>query len=111
MMRGNRPAIYQLGRVHEDGDQVVISGWGIGLCATNCPCHKHPWTGHLVIAQDQDNGTLGLASYPAETPSAGPPCPCCQPWTHEELAQVVRDLADIEALQYQPPAAPPAAHA
>src|SRR3954447_11557969 len=62
--------------------------------ATGCPCHRHPDSGHLAIDEDQTRGRLGLVS-----PAAGG-CHCCEPWTAYELADVLRDLAHIEALSH-----------
>jgi hypothetical protein len=87
----NRPGIYQIGRVDDDGTTLTITGWGLGLCAAACWCHRHPSTGHLTIAENQAAGTLGLASHR--------PCDCCTPWTADELAAVLRDLADIGTLE------------
>jgi hypothetical protein len=50
-----------VGKVRDDGHTVVISGWGLGLCAAGCACHRHPSAGHLSIAEDQAGGRLGMA--------------------------------------------------
>lgn len=89
MTRGRRPSIFQIGHVHDDGTTVTVTGWGLGLCAAACDCHRHPTGRHLTLLTTAD-GHLGLVSYRA--------CDCCQPWTPDELAAVVRDLADIAAL-------------
>ena len=86
-----RPSIFQIGQVHDDGHTVVITGWGLGLCAANCNCHRDPVTHQLAILADTVNGRLGLVRH-------GGPCNCCQPWTYDELAAVVRDLADVARL-------------
>lgn len=91
MIRGNRPSIITLGRVTDDGMRIIVAGWELGLCAARCRCHQHPTTGQLTIAEDQTYGTLGLVQHHQ--------CPCCQHWTHEELRQVLADLAAIAALQ------------
>jgi hypothetical protein len=83
-----RPSITQLGRV----DNGVVHGWGLGLCSRACWCHRHPSAGHLTILEDQAAGTLGLASFTAGE------CGCCEPWSAEELAAVLRDVAAAEAL-------------
>jgi hypothetical protein len=62
-------------------------------------CRRHPSAGHLSIAEDQAGGRLGLSSY-AE---AG--CDCCEPWTAEELAAILRDLDTVASLQAQEPLA------
>lgn len=91
MNRGRRPSIHQIGRVTDDGHTIVISGWGLALCAAHCTCHRHPLTGQLVIAGDRGTGDLGLARFR--------PCDCCQPWTADELAAVLKDLADVATLE------------
>lgn len=103
MNRGRRPAIATIGRAQLVNGEFVVFGWALDLCATRCPCHMHPLTGSLAIAQDQDRRHLGLVSYPIRNPR---PCQCCQPWTAAELLQILEDLADIEAMQHQPPATP-----
>lgn len=95
MRRGNRPAILTVGHVIEHDDVVVITGWEIGLCAAACTCHRHPETGLLAVAPDTGYGKLGLARYRL--------CRCCSPWTHGELAAVVRDIADLAALAHTAP--------
>jgi hypothetical protein len=85
----SRPSIYQLGQVLDDGHTITIRGWGLGLCAIRCDCHAHPDDGYLTI-RDDGTGTLGLVSHR--------PCTCCQPWTADELAAVLHDLADVTAL-------------
>lgn len=97
MRRATHPAIHQVGRVVDTGDTLIVSGWGLGVCAAECACHYSPSTGQLAIHQDQVDGHLGLVSY---MPGG---CTCCEPWTAFELADVIRDLADIDALQHQAP--------
>jgi hypothetical protein len=92
MTRGNRPSISRVGHVVHRGPDIIIHGWGLGLCATGCGCHRHPELGHLTILQDYTAGTLGLVSYL--------PCGCCQPWTWAELDDIVRDTADLQALAH-----------
>ena len=53
MSRSRKPSVFQIGKVRDDGRTVVISGWGLGLCAAGCACHRHPSAGHLAIAEDQ----------------------------------------------------------
>lgn len=90
MTRGHRPSIFRVGHVQDRGHTVTISGWGLGLCAAQCPCHRHPEGQHLTVVEDQGHGTLGLVQHWA--------CDCCSPWTADELAAIVRDIADITAL-------------
>lgn len=87
----NRPSISRIGMVAVVGTETRVTGWALGSCATGCRCHLDPDTGGLVIAEDQDTGSLGLASY-------GPPCDCCQAWTADELASVLRDVATAARL-------------
>ena len=93
MSRGHKPSVFQVGKVRDDGRTVVISGWGLGLCASGCACHRDPVAGHLAIAEDQAGGLLGLASY------ADGGCDCCEPWTAEELGAILRDLDTVASLQ------------
>jgi hypothetical protein len=97
--RSRKPSVFQVGKIRDDGRTVVISGWGLGLCASACACHRHPVAGHLAIAEDQAGGCLGLASYREDG------CDCCEPWTAEELAAVLRDLDLVAGLQAQEPLA------
>ena len=97
--RSRKPSVFQVGRIRDDGRTVVISGWGLGLCASGCACHRHPSAGHLAIAEDQAGGRLGLASYGEDG------CDCCEPWTAEELAAILRDLQTVAGLQVQEPLA------
>jgi hypothetical protein len=97
--RSRKPSVFQVGKVRDDGRTVVISGWGLGLCATGCSCHRHPSAGSLAIAEDQAGGRLGLASYT----EGG--CDCCEPWSAEELAAILRDLQSVAGLQAQEPLA------
>src|SRR3954468_15563550 len=94
-----KPSIFQVGKVRDDGRTVVISGWGLGLCASGCACHRHPTAGHLSIAEDQAGGLLGLASYRAGG------CDCCEPWSADELAAILRDLDTVTGLEAQEPLA------
>lgn len=89
MTRGRRPSIFTVGHVHNNGHAVTVAGWGLGLCAARCDCHRHPVGQHLTLLTTAD-GHLGLVQHT--------PCDCCQPWTPDELAAIVRDLADITAL-------------
>ena len=99
MTRTQKPSVFQIGRVWDDGTSVVVSGWGLGLCAAACACHRHPSAGSLTIAEDQAEGLLGLVSYR----EGG--CDCCEPWTVTELAAVVRDLSVVQALDAPEPLA------
>jgi hypothetical protein len=99
MTRSRKPSVFQVGKVRDDGRTVVISGWGLGLCAAACPCHRHPSAGHLAIAEDQAGGRLGLVSFREDG------CDCCEPWTTEELAAILRDLQTVTSLQAQEPLA------
>ena len=99
MTRSRKPSVFQVGKVRDDGRTVVISGWGLGLCAQGCACHRHPAAGHLAIDEDQAGGRLGLASYR----DGG--CDCCEPWTADELAAILRDLDAVTSLQAQEPLA------
>jgi hypothetical protein len=97
--RSRKPSVFQVGKVRDDGRTVVISGWGLGLCAAGCACHRHPVAGHLAIDEDQAGGSLGLASYSDSV------CDCCEPWTADELAAIIRDLSAVESLVAQEPLA------
>ena len=99
MSRSRKPSVFQVGKVRDDGRTVVISGWGLGLCASGCACHRHPSAGHLAIAEDQAGGRLGLAS------SSEGGCDCCEPWTADELSAILRDLDTVASLQSQEPLA------
>ena len=50
MTRTQKPSVFQIGRVWDDGRAVVVSGWGLGPCAAACACHRHPSVGSLAIA-------------------------------------------------------------
>ena len=97
MTRNRKPSVFQVGKIRDDGRTVVISGWGLGRRAAACACHRHPSAGHLAIAEDQAGGSLGLASFPEDG------CDCCEPWTAEEPAAVLRDF---EAREPAGPGAP-----
>ena len=99
MSRSRKPSVFQVGKIRDDGRTVVISGWGLGLCAQACACHRHPSAGHLAIAEDQAGGRLGLASYGDDN------CDCCEPWTADELSAILRDLETVASLQAQEPLA------
>ena len=99
MSRSRKPSVFQIGKVRDDGRTVVISGWGLGLCAAACTCHRHPSAGSLAIAENQSEGLLGLVSYR----EGG--CDCCEPWTADELAAVLRDFEALAALDAQEPLA------
>ena len=96
MTRTQKPSVFQIGRVWDDGNAVVVSGWGLGLCASGCACHRHPSVGSLAIAEDQERGLLGLVSHR----EGG--CDCCEPWTAEELAAILRDFSSLSALDSEP---------
>ena len=89
----HRPSIFRIGHVHDDGQTITVSGWGLGVCSAQCRCHRHPITSQLVIATS-DVGDLGLATFRTD----GRRCDCCQPWSPDELAAILRDLADVAAL-------------
>jgi hypothetical protein len=95
-----KPSIFQLGQIHENGGSVIVSGWGLGMCATSCRCHRNPADGQLALAEDPAGGSLGLRSY-----AMGGHCDCCEPWTSAELAAILRDVAVVEALEASEPAA------
>jgi hypothetical protein len=97
--RSRKPSVFQVGKIRDDGHTVVISGWGLGLCASGCACHRDPIAGHLSIAEDQAGGLLGLASYR----EGG--CDCCEPWSADELAAILRDLDTVTGLQAEEPLA------
>ncbi len=99
MTRTQKPSVFQVGTILDDGNTVVVAGWGLGLCITACACHRHPSTGSLAIAEDQAEGLMGLTSYR----DGG--CDCCEPWTADELATVVRDLEMVAALDAPEPLA------
>ncbi len=99
MTRTSKPSVFQIGRVWDDGTSVVVSGWGLGLCAAACACHRHPSAGALAISEDQAEGRLGLVSYR----EGG--CDCCEPWTADELTAIVRDLESVAALDAPEPLA------
>jgi hypothetical protein len=92
VIRGRRPAITQVGLIVETPLTITITGWQLGLCVSQCSCHRHPRTDRLALAEDTGYGYLGLAQYRT--------CACCRPWSPAELAAIVRDLGDIEALQH-----------
>lgn len=94
-MRSCHPGIFQIGTVTDDGTTVVVSGWGLSLCAGRCSCHRHPDTGQLAIDEDQPAGLLGLVQHR--------PCGCCTPWAADELAAVLRDLTSAAGLQAADP--------
>src|SRR4051812_31919172 len=99
MNRTRKPSVFQVGKVRDDGHTVVISGWGLGLCAAACTCHRHPVAGHLAIAENHDGGSLGLVSF------ADGGCDCCEPWTAQELAGVLRAFGVLSRLAAQEPLA------
>lgn len=97
MRRAHHPSVSRIGKVTDTGTGTLyIIGWQLGFCATSCACHRHPRTGQLVLDEDQTGGHLGLVSY------APGGCACCEPWSAYELADVLRDLADIAALSGEP---------
>ena len=99
MTRTQKPSVFQVGSVWDDGNTVVVAGWGLGLCITACACHRHPRAGSLAISEDPVGGRLGLASYR----EGG--CDCCEPWTADELAAIIRDFRAVSSLQAQEPLA------
>jgi hypothetical protein len=100
MTYSQKPSIFQLGKVHENGPSVIVSGWGLGMCASSCRCHRNPEDGQLALAEDQAAGRLGLRSF-----SDAGRCDCCEPWTSAELSAILRDVAVLEAMDAQEPAA------
>ena len=96
MTRIQKPSVFQVGRVWDDGNTVVVSGWGLGLCVSGCACHRHPSAGNLAIAEDQAAGLIGLVSYR----DGG--CDCCEPWTAAELAAILRDFSSLSTLDAEP---------
>ena len=99
MTRSAKPSVFQIGQIWDDGATVVVSGWGLGLCAAACTCHRHPSSGSLSIGEDQAKGLLGLVSYDEDG------CDCCEPWTADELGAIVRDLEMVNGLDAQEPLA------
>ena len=95
-----KPSIFQLGKVHDNGPSVIVSGWGLGMCAASCACHRNPEDGQLALAEDQSGGSLGLRSF-----SDAGDCACCEAWTSAELSAILRDVAALEALEASEPAA------
>ena len=95
-----KPSIFQLGKVSEHGPSVIVSGWGLGMCASSCRCHRNPADGQLALAEDQAGGSLGLRSF-----TASGECDCCEAWTSAELSGVLRDVAALESLDSSEPAA------
>ncbi len=93
MVREQKPSIFQLGAVEGAGAGTVVSGWGLGMCASRCACHRDPADGQLRISEDRAAGTLGLHCFRRG------PCACCRPWTSEELRAVLRDVAAVAALE------------
>ena len=90
--QGRKPSVFQVGKVRDDGRTVVISGWGLGLCAAGCACHRHP-RGTSRHRRGPGGGRLGLATF------ADAECGCCEPWTADELAAILRDLGTVAGLQ------------
>ena len=87
MTRSRKPSVFQIGKVRDDGRTVVISGWGLGLCAAALrlpPPPRRPVTS--PSPRTSAPASLGLASYR----DGG--CDCCEPWTADELAAVLRDF-------------------
>jgi hypothetical protein len=89
--RRNKPEIFQIGTVVDDGRTITVTKWGVGPCARCCPCHRNPATGGLLLLQNNSSGSLGVTSF-------GPPCSCCEPWSYSELAGFLRDLDRIQSL-------------
>jgi hypothetical protein len=96
MDRGRpKPSIFQVGIVRRVDGGLVATGWGLTTCASRCPCHLDRFTGALSLSENAALGTLGLVSYRAD----GVACGCCEPWSTEELAAIVKDFAAVAALQ------------
>lgn len=82
----NHPAITHIGKVIDDGVELTVTQWGIGLCAGRCDCHLGP-NGQPAIAPSV-TGSLGLVQYRV--------CSCCTAWTVDELEAIVVDLAGMQ---------------
>jgi hypothetical protein len=95
-----KPSIFRLGTVDANGASVLVAGWGLGMCASACRCHRNPADGQLALAEGSAGGTLGLACF---APSGA--CDCCEPWTSAELAAILRDVAVLQSLEASEPAA------
>ena len=95
-----KPSIFQVGQVHENGASVIVSGWGVGMCAPSCRCHRNPYDGQLALTEDQAGGSLGLKSFTEDGA-----CDCCEPWTAAELCAILRDVAALDSLDSSEPAA------
>lgn len=91
-----RPSIFQVGKVRDDGHTVAITGWGVGLCAAGCHCHRHPTGGQLAMDEDQTAGTLGLRCFRVGG------CDCCRPWEAHELMDFIAALNDVELMGREP---------
>ena len=100
MTHYQKPSIFQLGKVHDSGPSVIVSGWGLGMCASSCRCHRNPEDGQLALAEDQAGGSLGLRSF-TDTGD----CDCCESWSSAELTAILRDVAALGALEASEPAA------
>ena len=100
MSRSRKPSVFQVGKVRDDGRTVVISGWGLGLCAAGLRLPPPP-VRRLTSPSTRTRpaARLGLASYR----EGG--CDCCEPWTADELAAILRDLDAVSSLQAQEPLA------
>lgn len=86
------PAILHIGKVTNRGDTVTVYGWGLNLCEAACSCHRDP-TGRMALYEDDAHGYLGLIHHNP------PDCGCCEPWTADELAAIVRDHTILKELE------------
>jgi hypothetical protein len=86
--------VFQIGTVRSAGSLTIIEGWGLGVCASQCSCHRSPSSQQLVIFQDEKLGLLGLVSFRTG-------CGCCVPWTAEELAAIVDELDELANMPTQ----------
>lgn len=96
-MNRNRPGIWQIGTIRDEGHRRIPTHWGVGLCIDACKCHMNPLDGKLNIHEDPNLSVLGLARY------IDIGCTCCEPWTVDELQAMLDTLAKIEA-SVAPPA-------
>lgn len=87
--RSLRPAIREVGKVVKSpGGMFTVTGWGLGSCMHNCPCHRDPASNQLRVTSNDRRGLLGLQQFSD--------CNCCRPWTAPELLAIAGDLAGAE---------------
>ena len=99
MSRSHKPSVFQVGKVRDDGHTVVISGWGLGLCAGRAPA-----TGTRPPATSRSTRTRPVAGS-AWSAIADGGCDCCEAWTADELSAILRDFQTIAGLEAQEPLA------